>query len=710
MKNLIMFAVMVLAGTMSINAQTENWKTLKYGIFGEFGIDQHIADFNKLQEIPNCCPKFTGGSGTGVSIGGLFDIPFTPNVGLIFRGSYTSFWGSMESIEPTTVISGNTLQDGSFKHELNGLFTKIGVDPLLYYSIIPNLKVNLGARLAMKVASTYDQKETIVGSTGSFVDTNGNEVGRVRNNLAGDIPNAAGLTLYGMLGLSYDMPMNSRKTLLLESTVFYYYDVNSMVSDVSWKVNSLRFGIAIKYSPVNKTKMYEEIRKVDTAHIQKNIITLSYSKGIEKTKTEIQSDDLTETTITYVQRTDTVFTQKVFALDGSIKVVGVDSLRNETSSAGFTVEEFTSNRILPLLPYIFFDDNSSVIPSKYISLNNIQAQRYSVKSLAKSETLEAYYNLLNIVGKRMQDNPTATLKIIGCNSGIGAELSNKTVSTDRAAAVKSYLQDVWKVAESRLDIESRDTPGTPSTPLNEPDKIAENRRVELYSSNYEILEPLDLSDTLRVANPPIARFKPAVNAEAGLKEWVIKASQKNTSTLNFEKNGQTNLPSAIDWMMNENRHSIPSLDNQIEVSFQVRDMSGQSKVFSSSIPVSYISINKKRQERIQDKEINRYNLILFEFSKYELKPSDAKIIDIIKKNLQPNSIISITGYTDRAGDALRNAKLSQNRANEVKEALNHPNTTVVGAGGKIFLYNNDIPEGRFYCRTVDILVETPVKQ
>lgn len=112
---------------------------------------------------------------------------------------------------------------------------------------------------------------------------------------------------------------------------------------------------------------------------------------------------------------------------------------------------------------------------------------------------------------------------------------------------------------------------------------------------------------------------------------------------------------------------------------------------------------------MQDKEISRYNLILFEFSKYELKPSDAKIIDIIKKNLKPTSHISITGYTDRAGDAQRNAKLSQNRANEVKDALNHPNTVVVGAGGKTFLYNNDIPEGRFYCRTVDILVETPVK-
>lgn len=709
MKKLILFVVVILAGTMGISAQTEKWKSIKYGIFGEFSIDQNVADFNKLQAIPNCCPKFTGGSGTGASLGGLVDIPFAPSFGMILRGSFTSFTGNMKSIEPTTVISGNTLQDGNFEHTLNGAFTKIGIDPLFYYSIIPNLKVNLGARLAFKLSSTYDQKETIVGTTGSFVDTNGNEVGRIRNNLSGDIPNAAGFTLYGLLGLSYDLPMNSTKTFLMSPSVFYYYDFNSMVSDVSWKINSLRFGLGIKYSPVSKTKKYDEIRKVDTVYIQRNNIVSNFSKGTEKTKTEVLSDDVSETTVTYYQRTDTVFTQKVFALDGSINVVGVDSLGNETNSAGFTVEEFTSNRIQPLLPYIFFDDNSGAIPSKYSSLHQEQAQKFTLKSLAKSETLETYYNLLNIVGKRMQDNPTATLKIVGCNSGAGSELGNKTLSTDRATAVKNYLQDVWKVDESRLIIESRDTPGTPSTPLNEPDKIAENRRVELYSSTYEILEPLDLSDTLRVANPPIARFKPLVNAEAGMKEWLIKANQKNTSTFNFEKTGQSTPPKSIDWVMNENRHSIPSLDNQIDVSFQIRDMSGQSKEISTSIPISYISINKKRQERMQDKEISRYNLILFEFSKYELKPSDAKIIDIIKKNLKPTSHISITGYTDRAGDAQRNAKLSQNRANEVKDALNHPNTVVVGAGGKTFLYNNDIPEGRFYCRTVDILVETPVK-
>lgn len=125
-----------------------------------------------------------------------------------------------------------------------------------------------------------------------------------------------------------------------------------------------------------------------------------------------------------------------------------------------------------------------------------------------------------------------------------------------------------------------------------------------------------------------------MNAEAGLKEWVIKASQKNTSTFNFEKTGQSTPPKSIDWVMNENRHSIPSLDNRIDVVFQIRDMSGQNKG-NFHIHTNQLYFNYQKKTRADaDKEISRYNLILFEFSKIsETVGREEKIIDIIKKNL-----------------------------------------------------------------------------
>jgi hypothetical protein len=49
------------------------------------------------------------------------------------------------------------------------------------------------------------------------------------------------------------------------------------------------------------------------------------------------------------------------------------------------------------------------------------------------------------------------------------------------------------------------------------------------------------------------------------------------------------------------------------------------------------------------------------------------------------------------------------RAISANTILNQANSEVLGLGKDILLYNNDIPEGRFYCRTVNITVETPIK-
>ena len=55
-----------------------------------------------------------------------------------------------------------------------------------------------------------------------------------------------------------------------------------------------------------------------------------------------------------------------------------------------------------------------------------------------------------------------------------------------------------------------------------------------------------------------------------------------------------------------------------------------------------------------------------------------------------------------------NLRLSTQRAQAVAKALDHPNVIARGVGETILLYSNDTPEGRFYCRTVDIISETPM--
>jgi outer membrane protein OmpA-like peptidoglycan-associated protein len=119
-------------------------------------------------------------------------------------------------------------------------------------------------------------------------------------------------------------------------------------------------------------------------------------------------------------------------------------------------------------------------------------------------------------------------------------------------------------------------------------------------------------------------------------------------------------------------------------------------------------VQRKRRERIADRFIDRYALILFDFDKADIHGANRRIVDLINGNIQDASHASVEGYTDRIGDAAYNRDLSFRRASEVGAALRAGTHEVHAHGEDVLLYDNDLPEGRTYSRTVIVTVETPV--
>ena len=118
----------------------------------------------------------------------------------------------------------------------------------------------------------------------------------------------------------------------------------------------------------------------------------------------------------------------------------------------------------------------------------------------------------------------------------------------------------------------------------------------------------------------------------------------------------------------------------------------------------------KRRTGQSDKEFEYYSLILFDYGKSELGSEHRKVVDFIKQRISQDSKVFIYGFTDSMGDENINRRISDNRAISVLKRLNiNSNVTVEGKGESELLYDNDTPEGRFYCRTVTINIETPVK-
>ena len=119
---------------------------------------------------------------------------------------------------------------------------------------------------------------------------------------------------------------------------------------------------------------------------------------------------------------------------------------------------------------------------------------------------------------------------------------------------------------------------------------------------------------------------------------------------------------------------------------------------------------------IAGREIETYNLILFKFDSPEAGPKNERILsEYIYDRVKPLSNVKITGYTDIIGLAGRNQKLSTARAQTAYDAIkakkgnDYESMNYAGVGASQPLYPNDLPEGRYYNRTVQIVIETRIE-
>ena len=90
------------------------------------------------------------------------------------------------------------------------------------------------------------------------------------------------------------------------------------------------------------------------------------------------------------------------------------------------------------------------------------------------------------------------------------------------------------------------------------------------------------------------------------------------------------------------------------------------------------------------------------------------IKSFIANSIFTNSNTTVTGSTDLLGEKNYNKTLSLDRANEVANYIKQINPNynineIKGLGSDKILFDNNTPEGRFYCRTVLVEVKTPVK-
>lgn len=409
------------------------------------------------------------------------------------------------------------------------------------------------------------------------------------------------------------------------------------------------------------------------------------------------------------------FRRNKYELKTDLKIFGLihkDSSFQEIPFENITIVERNSTRLQPLLNYIFFDENSAEIPKRYNKLQWVQTKEFTLDLLHQTGIIETYHNILNIIGKRLVMYPQAKLTIIGCNSNIEGEKDNLQLSQKRAEAVRDYFRDVWSIPEDRLIIQSRNAPANPSLkqqkdPQDRVDAIAEDRRVELYCDTYEVLDPVLTTGVRYEVKPNKALLKPIVKNDADLNSWyIIFETEKNNYVISPREN---KIPDKVEW----------DLENIKKTLFKSEDASGIIKMSvtdsKEQLCINEIPVKLQKstiQERVMlgiDTTYDEYSLILFDFDSYKIEGLNKRILDFIKTKVNSGAVVDILGYTDRIGTTDYNISLSTRRAESARKELNLTKQKVSTKGlGESNIYNNDTPEGRFYCRTVNILVKNPV--
>ncbi|MDI6033450.1 OmpA family protein [Flavobacterium sp. LB2P84] len=381
--------------------------------------------------------------------------------------------------------------------------------------------------------------------------------------------------------------------------------------------------------------------------------------------------------------------------------------------------------IFPLRNYVFFNEGSTEIPNRYVLLTKNQVkdfkedqlETFAPKNLSdrSKRQMTVYYNVLNILGDRMQKNPSATITLVGSSEKGPAD------GLVMSESIKTYLVNVFAINPSRITTKGQDKPNIPS---EQPGGTLElvllregDRRVSIESNSADLLmefqsgpdAPLKPVQIIASQEAPLESYVTFNNKGAGeaLSSWSLQITDEQGKVQSFGPYTQDEV-------------SIPGktiLGSRPEGDYKVK-MIGQTKsgkIIEKETPVHMVLWTPAKME-----EGIRYSII-YEFNKSKaISIYEKYLTEVVTPKIPVGATVIIHGHTDIIGEEVHNQDLSLARANDVKNILesslsktgrNDVKFEVTGEGENENKspFENKTPEERFYNRTVIIDIIPAVK-
>ncbi|MCX7909373.1 MAG: OmpA family protein [Ignavibacteria bacterium] len=671
---------LILLGVNTSRAQS-------YGFYFGIGLNRLEGDFRQFRELQDSIPLIGSGASLCYSLGAFSISPISKGVqlrnsiGIQFYSLDVTAFRDMSARFDTSIPQPRYIltMDGKFRY--NSL--KVTYAPNVMVKVINNLFFDGGLTIGYEILSPKNLDYTQVSyyKGGSFVT----EKFQFRTEGRHKFP----ISFTFDIGLSYNFPKNLFGLFKVGFSPRFSFGFTNISKDFISDILQISLNINIYPEIIKKVKKPSEQIKFPP-------IDSLLPQPIEPTQIVEKVDEL---------RNDSII----------IDYVGISFQKGHPKyvPANILVTKEIYETKAPLLNYVFFDYAKAELQPRYSSLRSIS--EFNFASLRDKSILEVYDNILNIIGFRLRQKPNSTITLIGCNSDVGEEKGNLQLSRRRANSIAKYLTQVWEIEPNRIKIEERNLPSNPSNPKI-PEGNSENQRVEIFSEDPEILSPFVLLDTSLVVFPDFIRIYTKTQSKEHIPtiKLINPLSPFDTITKKI-KNPIDSIDLSTSTLLNNYKVIPQIIDIMIIYSFE--DYINSSKVLGISLPVVFRESNKISPN------IEKFIIPPFDFNSSELNTAQISFFYQFKDKIFKAKKITLVGHTDIIGPKDYNINLSRARVETVSKFLKKLLMGTLDQFNKseekeldIQIrkeaygetnppFDNKHPVGRFYSRTVEVILE-----
>jgi len=691
----ILLIVLTLVSTLVVSSEEKELKH-KIVVSPKLLFNNHSSDFKNLGMANSCCPSFNSSIGTGMGLNLIYHYPLSDSWSLLTGIGYLNLSSDFLEEENKVInLNGENAVDATVEQKVVSTLSSFVFNLGAEYKLTQALDLMFGYRFGFPGELEYRQTEKLLNPANALFNETDS---KTRTDVLGTIDN--GLMHSFFTNIAYRFYINSAKSTYLRPNIGYSLGINSITSDMNLIPNNFNLGIDLVYSfGVGGSKELDNKNKVAPPKTLKN-------NQLDREEVEDIVFNSSKNELKVIENKSNIISQENPTLIIKPLLINTDGKRQDQNL--IYIDEVKSKRLVPLLNYVFFDKDSTNIPIRYSKISRSETINFSLDSLFDENTLDIYHHLLNIIGKRMKKSPDSKLNIAGTKSSDETSTNSKVLAIERAKSVQTYLINNWGISANRLSISALDSPSSPSTGNSE-ESLEENRRVELYSNSPELLKPVLLNDVLYRPITKAMKFYTVVDTNLKNYNWELNIID-NEDRILYNDNGNGLPPLSLDYDISEKLANEISDSKRVSYRFTLTDEENERTSLAGDFNIIVNTIDEKNRKNEKDLRVDKYSLILFDYDGYDLKESNTGIIELIKNNITSNSKLTISGYTDKIGNPEYNKTLSAKRVISVANEFDSVNIEkLYHYGETIMIYNNNLPEGRFYSRTVKIDAITPVK-